>query len=197
MKILILIAFVISISGCSHRARNSSYTSEKYEPNHSRNIYLDGSAGLNNKASTATDKPQPDIANKLALNQKLLIQNALVCETDSLLNKASSIMNKNFYDLKLNGLALMNYVNNSIDLNAKHIDNFRLRCIGNGIDCKGINEEERLNEELFELSRGCAVNKNELLVETIEKRPISKAVKVKLSLDNSYYEYWTYEYNLK
>jgi hypothetical protein len=198
MKNKIVIATVcLSLFGCAHQKIHTVAIPVEKKP-----IFL-GWDENGHKKSNTTGRNQKISSDKNPINSTILNEDTIICEADNPLVTTGEQFIKNIIaDDRATGTALIDAVNANYEAK-KHnlyldkLDDIRRSSPSNSylISTRDAESHKQI-EELSDFLKLCAVNKEAQPVEVIERKPISKIVKVKAKLNNSFYELWTYEYHL-
>lgn len=171
-----------------------------------------------NNANNANEVQQKLKNDRNATNSTILNEDTILCETDNLLVTTGDQLIK--YATSSNyvtGSDLIDQANRSL----KSIENYtyerRLSDIEQSTHDIGVysyaerdrrdmaREQNQLSreaqstkeiEELSKFLKSCTVNKEAQPVEVIENKPISKIAKIKVKLNNGFFELWTYDSHL-
>ncbi|MCX7084853.1 MAG: hypothetical protein NTY69_04860 [Methylococcales bacterium] len=146
----------------------------------------------------------------------ILNEDAIICETDSvLLNKKDSNGNispstgSSLLAISKLSLEFLELDKKRRDIETKYLSDVQSISAQSGIITNttssrdsisklntDINEEEASAKQASDFLKLCKATNDAQDVEVIERRPISNIAKIKIALNNSSYEVWTYEYFL-
>jgi len=185
-------------------------------------LYVDPNLFLgwdeNGHKKSNTNSGQKKASNdKNATNSTILNEDTIICETaDPLLTTGNDFI-KNVENNKFTGTFLFDGITTRLKSIKNSIFESRLSNITQSTHDIGVYsyaerdsrdlarkeneyyekaESTKIIEKYDDFLKSCTVNKEAQPVEVIERKPISKVARIKVKLNDSFYEFWTYESHL-